>query len=64
MLHFSCSTLMPLPQFSPTPTTQVYRQSIIVTISTITEGASIFYTFDGSMPSMTSIPYVGEIKLT
>jgi hypothetical protein len=47
------------PTFSPNGGTVAYESE--VTISTITEGASIFYSLDGSNPS---IEYTAPIKLT
>jgi len=38
------------PQFSPVPATGPFSESVEVTLSTATEGASIRYTFDDSVP--------------
>ena len=41
-----------------------FTDSVIVTMTCSTEGASIFYTLDGTEPSATSAAYAAPIKLT
>jgi hypothetical protein len=48
--------------FSPAP--GAYTGSVDVTLSTTTPGASIFYTTDGSEPTLTSTAYTAAITLT
>lgn len=41
-----------------------YYGSRQITLSTSTEGASVFYTLDGTLPTSASTPYTGPIKVT
>lgn len=50
------------PTFSPAP--GVYDNSVVVTISTTTPGADIYYTLNGAEPDDNSILYTGPITLT
>jgi len=50
------------PTFSPAAGTYTSAQN--VTISCTTEGASIYYTTDGSDPDNTKTPYTGAISVT
>ncbi|MCX8036730.1 MAG: lamin tail domain-containing protein [Candidatus Sumerlaeia bacterium] len=50
------------PQFSPPR--GFYSASFLLTLSTATSGAQIFYTDDGSEPTQTSILYSGPIPIT
>ena len=49
------------PLFSPSPGT--YIQAPAVTISDATPGAAIYFTTDGSAPSLVSTPYTGPVTL-
>ena len=44
------------PMFSPTP--GFYQNQIFVNIFTVTDGAKIFYTLDGSIPDSTSTEFI------
>jgi hypothetical protein len=50
------------PTFSPVAGTYASTQS--VTISSVTAGASIFYTTDGSTPTSGSTPYSGPVSVS
>ena len=50
------------PTFSPAA--GVYTSAQNVTISTTTEGATIYYTKDGSTPTTSSTPYTGAIAVS
>jgi Chitobiase/beta-hexosaminidase C-terminal domain len=41
-----------------------FTDSVSVTLQTATPGASIYYSTDGSAPSESSTPYMGQITLT
>jgi N-acetyl-beta-hexosaminidase len=59
---FTITNAVATPVFSPAPMT--FGNSMNVTISTNTAGATIRYTTDGSSPIATSTPYTGAISLT
>jgi hypothetical protein len=48
-----------IPTFSPDPGTYNTDQSVI--LSTTTSGATIYYTLDGSIPTISSTQYIGAI---
>jgi len=50
------------PIFSPLPNS--YSSALTITISSATNGASIFYTIDGTSPSAASTLYVGPITVS
>ena len=50
------------PTFSPLPNS--YSSALTITISSATNGASIFYTIDGTSPSAASTLYVGPITVS
>ena len=52
---------VPTPNFSPTPTT--YHSPILVTISDSLSTATIYYTLDGSPPTMSSPTYSAPIQI-
>ena len=52
---------VPTPTFSPAPTT--YHSPILVTISDSLSTATIYYTLDGSLPTMSSQIYWGPIQI-
>ncbi len=62
-LH-SCSTtpMVATPTFSPAP--GLFTSPVDVTISTTTEGASIYYTLDGSDPTEASTLYTGPVSIS
>jgi hypothetical protein len=47
-----------------TPNGGSFTGSVSVTLQTVTSGASIFYTTDGSTPKQSSTPYAGAFTLT
>jgi Fn3 associated/Chitobiase/beta-hexosaminidase C-terminal domain len=53
---------VPRPTYSPTPTT--YTAPVTVTMSDTMQGATIYYTTDGTVPLMTSPIYTGPITIT
>jgi hypothetical protein len=55
------ATVVDTPVFSPPAGT--FNDSVSVSISTTTGGASIYYTVDGSTPTSSSILYTGPITL-
>lgn len=46
-----------------TPTSGIVTMGTMVTLSTATEGATIYYTLDGSNPTNSSIQYTGPITI-
>ncbi len=54
--------MVAMPTFDPAPGS--YEESVSVTISTETAGASIYYTMDGTEPNESSTMYTGAINLT
>jgi len=52
---------VPTPTFSPGPTT--YHSPILVTISDSLSTATIYYTLDGSLPTMSSAVYSAPIQI-
>jgi len=50
------------PTFSPLP--NIYSSALTVAISSTTNGASIFYTTDGTSPSAASMLYDGPITVS
>ena len=59
----STSTFVAAPTFTPA-TGSTFTESLSVTMSCSTNGATIYYTTDGSTPSDNSTQYVGAITLT
>ena len=59
----SSPTLVSKPTFSPV-SGATFTESISVTISCNTSGASIYYTTDGTTPTASSQPYTSAITLT
>ncbi|MEE4176256.1 MAG: chitobiase/beta-hexosaminidase C-terminal domain-containing protein [Bacteroides sp.] len=59
-----CSTTpsVAMPSFDPAP--GMYTSPIDVTISTTTEGASIYYTLDGNDPTEASTLYTGPVNIS
>lgn len=55
-------TIVSTPTFDPSPGN--YNTSQTVTLSTITSGATIYYTLDSSTPSALSTKYTGAISTT
>jgi mono/diheme cytochrome c family protein len=53
-----------IPQFSPMGGVVVFTNSIALTISDATAGATIYYTLDGSVPSTNSLIYAGPLVVT
>jgi hypothetical protein len=53
--------MAPTPTFWPRPGS--YDGTVMVTISTETPGAAIYYTLDGSAPQANSARYTGPIKV-
>jgi hypothetical protein len=47
-----------------TPDGGIFTNSVLVSLSSPLNGASIFYTLDGSTPTTNSIPYNGRFELT
>lgn len=68
LVAFSCELDPPVqtqaeaPVFSPKP--GVYTDSVSVSISTDTAGASIYYTTDGSEPTEASLSYTAAVSIT
>jgi len=52
---------VPTPTFSPTPTT--YHSPILVSISDSLSTATIYYTLDGSLPTISSLIYSSPIQI-
>ena len=59
---YTFSTQAATPQFSPAPGTYTASQS--VTLSDATSGAQLYYTTDGSTPSVSSTRYTAPIAVT
>lgn len=57
-------TKVSAPLFTPGSGTFVTGETVIVTLSTSTEGAKIYYTTDGSIPTTSSTLYDGPINVS
>jgi len=57
----------PPPQIVATPSVSPdggkFRRRVMVTLTDITPGTTIYYTRDGSDPTTTSLPYLGAFRL-
>jgi len=66
--HHDLSTSLPpevaTPRFSPDPRTYDRSQLWAVTLSDATPGAAIYFTYDGTDPTTSSILYTGYIDVT
>jgi hypothetical protein len=62
LVYAAPTTTLSTPPIDPNGGT--FTDSVEVSISAAENGASIFYTIDGSVPKQTSLPYVGPIVLT
>ena len=62
--QLSVDSTVSLPTPTITPNGGSYTGSVSVTLQTVTSGASIYYTTNGSIPSQSSILYTGAMTLT
>ena len=57
----------PPPQIVATPSVSPdggeFRRRVMVTLTDVTPGTTIYYTLDGSDPTTTSLPYLGAFRL-
>jgi hypothetical protein len=59
---YSHVTQAAMPTFTPAPGT--YTGAQLITISSTTAGATIYYTTDGTSPTTASTPYTGPVTLS
>jgi mono/diheme cytochrome c family protein len=59
---YGVGVILPSPIFSPNG--GLYTNSVIVTLSDLTNGVSIYYTLNGTKPTTNSLLYTGPFTLT